>query len=307
MAVQFRQIGVPDGRQTNAEVRQLLRRARQRTEALLNRPVLPGHSALLTALTTLQRTIQAAYTALPLQRLNQMQQRLNQLHDDVDRGAYFGFHPSTLGVDQTLRQFYSDVTGLIVDLTTPLRPRRDPEADGVLKKFLERAAERGWRVPETQPRAVEQQDGFAQSVDYLRKIAVQPQTLLPLDTEFGITTGSIVLMTEHPIPESTLASWANHQDVYVVFGHYVVLPNIRLLGVTPPLVLTNGSNGTAIVNISRFELISELVQDDTEPITDKLIRYPRRVQHHYYCPLVSVNGTDRRYFKTWDLLVQQEQ
>jgi len=302
---QFRQIGVPDARTTNAEVRQQLRRAQQRTESVLNRPQLPRPSVLLNVLKALRRAVQTAYSLLPLQRLKQLEQQLDTLQDDVDRGAYFGFCPTTLGTHQTLRQFYSDLTGLLVDLTEPWRPRKQ-ETDSVLQSFMEKAAQRGWKVPATQHTATENQDGFVQSIDYVRKISIPPQQLLPSHTDFGVTTGSIVLMTEQSIPESTLNNWAQQQqDVYIVFGHYVVLPNVRLLGVLPHLATTGGSNGNATVDIERFVSISELLQDREGPILNDLIRYPRRICHHYYCPLVGVAGQDRRYFQTWDLLTQQ--
>jgi len=301
VAIQFRQIGVPDARTTNAEVRQCLRRAQQRTESLLNRPTLPRPPTLLNSLEALRRAITVAYASLPLQRLVQMRQRLEDLHDDVDRGVYFGVVPDTVLTTKILRQFYSDLTGLLVDLTEPLRPRKEQEDNPILKRFLEHAAKRGWKVPELQQSAAEEQDGFVQSCSYLRKISVTPQHLLAPDTDFGITTGSIVLMTEHPIPESTLSSWANEREVYIVFGHYVVLPQVQLLGVLPHLALRAESD----VNIDRFVSISDLIQEKQGSASESLIRYPRRLQHHYYCPLVDVAGSDRRYFRTWDLLIQQ--
>lgn len=306
MAVQFRQIGVPDARVTNAEVRQHLRRAQQRTESLLNRPQLPRPFALLNALKALRRAVQAAYSSLPLQRLTQLRQQLDALYDAVDRGAYFGFHPDALGAHKTLRRFYGDLTGLLVDLTEPPRSRRDPDADSVMQRFLERAQQRGWKVPAVQRIAIEEQDGFVQSIDYLRKVSILPQQLLQENTDFGITTGSIVLMTEQPIPEATLNSWTNHQEVYIVFGHYVVLPNIRLLGLLPHLATIGGSNGNAAIDVNRFVSISELLREQEGATTDNLIRYPRRIRHHYYCPLVDVAGQDRRYFRVWDVLTQQE-
>jgi len=301
VAVQFRQIGVPDARTTNTEVRQQLRCAQQRTESLLNRPQLPRPPTLLSALSALQRAIQAAYVSLPLQRLVQMQQRLEDLHDDVDRGVYFDTVPDVATTIKTLRRFYSDLTGLLVDLAEPRQPSRSQEDNPVLDQFLKHAQQRGWRVPDQQRPAATEQDGFVQSVSYLQKIAVAPQNLLAPGTEFGVTTGSIVLMTEHPIPESTLNSWADEREVYIVFGHYVVLPQVQLLGVLPHLAIWSEDD----ININRFVSIAKSVQTAAAK-PKNLIQYPRRVRHHYYCPLINIAATDQRYFRTWDLLVQQE-
>ncbi len=299
MAVQFRQIGVPDARKTNAGVRQQLRRAQQRTESLLNRPQLPRPAALLATLQLLQKTLMKAYAALPLQRLTQMHQHLDELRDDVDRSAYFGVAPDPATTTKTLRRFYSDVTGLMVNLQEP-KTQREPEPDQLLGKFLETAEQRGWKVPASkQPQQVTR-DGFVQSADYVRKIAVPAQNLLAPDQDFGTTEGAIVLSTEHQIPESTLKLWADHQDVYIVFGRYVVLPKVQLLGMLPHLVLRDQR-----VNLKKFDSASELLQRRGSPPSSGLLHYPRRVQHHYYCPMVDVAGVDRHYFQTWDLLVQQ--
>lgn len=302
MVAQFRQIGVLSPNTANAEVRQQLRRAQQRTEALLNRPSLPRLPTLLNALVQLQKTIQDAYAVLPLQRLQQISQWLDQAHDTLEHGAFFGAVVNAPDLNQLLRRIYRDVTKLIVSLTVTPRKEQDPESDVVLKKFWERAAEHGWKVPDQQQPPTDQQDGFCQSVHYLQKVSVTPQALLPPDVDFGITTGSIVLTTEHQIPESTLTAWSNRRDVYIVFGQYIVLPEIKLLGMLPHLATGRSQQ----VDIRRFESISALVQDQDGPVTENLIRYPRRVRHHYYCPLVDVHGTDRRYFKSWDLLIKQD-
>ena len=299
MAVQFRQIGVPDQRKTTAGVLQQLKRAQQRTETLLNRPQFPRPPVLLATLKSLQKIIMQAYAALPLQRLTQMHQRLDELRDDVDRSAYFGMVTDPAITAKILRRFYSDVTGLMVNLQEP-KQVREPEPDQLLDKFLKTAEQRGWKVPPTkQPRRVKQ-DGFVQSVDYLHKIAVTPHDLLDPEQSVGTTEGAIVLMTEHRIPESTLKLWADQRDVYIVFGHYVVLPKVQLFGMLPHLVLADQR-----VNLKKFTSATEMLwRDPDSPQLSSLIHYPRRVQHHYYCPVVNVAGQDRHYFKTWDLLIQ---
>lgn len=301
MVSQFRQIGVPDARRTNSEIRNYLRRIQQRVESLLNRTRLPRPATLLRVIDTLHETSSAAYRKLPLQRLKQLSGNLEALRDDVECRAFLSQQD-----DLTYRQLqrvYSDVTGLLVDLTET-KPKKNREDDEIIKKFFEKAAERGWRVPDAADLgAQEEHDGFFRSWQYINKVAVDHDNLLDPDTDFGITEGAIILRTEQPIPEATLTRWAQHpldQDVYVVFGQYVVLTHCRFLGLRSDLALVDDG---PTVDLNQFISISAAIGNGT---SRHLIGSPRRIKQHYYCPVINIAAADRKYFKTWDLLLKEQ-
>lgn len=300
MVAQFRQVGIPDARTTSAEVRRQLRRAQQRAEAVLNRPKFPRPAALLATITSLQQAVQTAYSLLPLHRLSSLKTKLSRLYDEIDRGAYFGFRPEALGADKDFRQIYSELTGILVDISSPFQSKQEPEPDPEFDSFLQKASRRGWKVPDKRHAVDSVNDGFAQSSSYLQKISIPTESLLSAEVDYGTLTGSIILLTDRQIPESTLRNWTSLSAVYIVFGCYVVLPHIKLMGVSPRIALQE-ADGKATLKLSNIiSIANKLPEEDAA----SLIRYPRRVQQHYYCPLFSVAGQDKRYFKTWDLLVQ---
>lgn len=296
MTNQFRQVGVPDSNTTIATVRQYLRTAQARIESLLNRPRFPRPPTLLKSLQLLRGILQAAYDVLPLRRLEHLCGRLQLLHNQVDDGAFLGYHQEDSSY-KTLRNIYSDVTGLLVELSDTPKTKNDLEQDSLLRRFLDTAQKRGWKVAEPKPEDEDQSDGFIQSIRYLNQISIPSNELLSTNTDFGITTGAIVLAPDQSIPETTLRRWAKQQDVYLVFGQYIVLPQVQLLGVSPNLVTTEDD----IISLNRFVSISNLLNKDQN---EQLIRFPKRVQHHYYCPIVNVSAYDRQHFRSWDVLTK---
>ena len=305
MPAQFRQIGVPDARQTNSEVRQLLKRAQRRTETVLNRPNLPRPHSLLSALGVLRDAIQQAYGHLPLQRFTLLQQHLEELQDDVERAVHFRWNLNG-DATQALRHFYRTVSMLLQELSPQKQPRVDDETKAGLQKFLTTAAERGWRVQEQREVETIEVDGFKQSINYICKMSVSPDHLLTPDTDFGVTEASILLLHDTPIPEAVLLEWTKppyNLDVYIVFGNYVVLSRCGFLGLRPHLALATGDENLGI-NISQFATVADYLDEQGTATARNLIQSPRRVAHHYYCPVLNVQDAHRQYFRTWDLLTK---
>ena len=303
---QFRQIGVPDTRKTNSEVRQLLKRAQRRTETVLNRPTLPHPHTLLTSIGVLRDTVQQAYDHLPLQRFTLLQQHLEDLQDNVERAAHFSWNLNG-DITQALRHVYRTVSVLLQDLSPRKQPKLDDDTKNSLQKFLTTAAERGWRVQEQSTDSGTAIDGFGQSINYIFKMSVDPDNLLPASLDFGVTEASILLLNETPIPETVLLEWTKppyNLDVYVVFGNYVVLSHCGFLGLRPHLALLSKEDDETGVDIKRFASVADYLDDQGTADARLLIQSPRRILHHYYCPMLNVQDNHRQYFRTWDLLTR---
>jgi len=58
------------------------------------------------------------------------------------------------------------------------------------------------------------------------------------------------------------------------------------------------------VNINRFITIADYLDEQGVADARHLIRSPRRVCHHYYCPMLNIQDSHRQYFRTWDLLTK---
>lgn len=309
MPSQFRQVGATNARQTNAAVSRWLRRAQRRTETILNRASLPPLTTLLNALQGLQEALQQAHTYLPASPdIARLLMVVEELHSTVEHSSFFGSQP-TRTVHHTLRGFYRDLEMLLRSLGRPgTRNQRDSEIELRFHAFLETAAQRGWKVPEALPTQPVQEDGIAQSCDYVHAISKPPENILQPHTEIGLTAAPILLLNEQPIPEQVLIEWTQPPfslDVFIVFGYYVVVPNCQFLGVRPQLARIEGNDGQSGININSFVDAAHRLDVEGKTNSRNLIRYPRRVQHHYYCPVLDLNPRYRHYFSRWDMLIQQ--
>lgn len=305
---QFRQIGVPDSRQTNAEVKQCLRRAQRRTETLLNRSTLPQAPTLLGTLSTLQQLTKQAYESLPMRKLSMLTDQMSELHDAVERDSFFGIQPNGNSA-QALRQFYKDLTQILSQMRAPAPAKRtEPdESKQKIKKFLEQAADRGWKVRDDlddEPR--DDVDGFTQSLSYVRKVSTTKDQLLPNEDDMGVVENtSIILIPDRSVPDSVLLSWTqppHDMDVYVVFGRYIVLNKCACMGVKPFLALTMPEKKP---DPKRFQLVANYLDDQGALNRKDLIQHPKRVRNHYYCPLLNIPNSHHTYFRSWDLLLAE--
>lgn len=306
---QFRQIGVPDSRQTNSEVKLVLRRAQQRTETLLNRPRLPPASSLLTTLSTLQRLTQQAYASLPLRRLSLLTEQLEDLHENVERHSILGASPNG-DSSSALRRFHRDLTRILSQIQAPVSTKKekpDKEAQHKIKQFLEKAAERGWKVrDDVTDEPADEVDGFAQSLSYVQKIASSKEELLDRDSDMGVVTDApLLLLPDQIIPHSVLLSWTQpplSADVYVIFGRYIVINQCIFMGVTPSLALTEPDD--LVPNPRRLQLVANYLDDQGSVDRRNLIQHPKRIGSHYYCPVLSVPSGHHKYFRSWDMILK---
>lgn len=306
---QFRQIGVPDSRQTNAEVKRCLKRAQRRTETLLNRSTLPQASSLLGTLSTLQQLTKQAYESLPMRRLSLLSDKMSELYDSVERDSFFGVRPNGNSA-VALRQFHRELTQVLNQMRAPAQPKRqapDDKAKQKIKKFLEQAADRGWKVrDEEDVEYKDEMDGFTQSLSYVKKVSTAKDCLLPIESDIGVIHGaSLILIPDRSIPDSVLLSWTQpplELDVYVVFGRYIVISRCACMGVKPFLALTMPDKKP---DPKRFMLVANYL--DGQGVLDRkhLIQHPKRVRNHYYCPLLGIPSSHHTYFRSWDLLLEK--
>jgi len=302
-STQFRQVGVPDARRVATEVRRHLRHVQRRTGALLNRQRLPRPKTLLRTLDSLEEAIGKAYDRLQLRRIAMLREQLIQLSLAVQQNV--GLDPEHQDTTQTLRQIYRDSSVLLHELQSPRR-RKTEETEQQYQAFLHAASARGWRVPESKPTTQPEADGVEQSCRYIQRVGIAPDKLLNPADQYGLVSCALLLLNDPPIPESTLVRWTREPynlDVYVVFGHYIVLPRAKVLGVHPDLAVYTGGEGIEAVNINRFAWAAEAVNNGVTRYD--LIRYPQRVQHHYYCPMLGMDPQDRRYFRKWAVLINE--
>lgn len=298
----FRQIGAPNVRDQQTTVVQSVRHCCRRVERLLARPKLPPVGSLLATLTTLRDALDAAHTTLPLRRLVLLRDALDAIYDAVEDDLFANRRPNG-DATKALARWTTGARKLLHDLT-PSAVEEPPATETVVQisRFLEAVATRGWRVgTSAEPKVkTEQADGFDQSWRCIKTIAANKTQLLSQQDEFGVVTAPILLLPETVVPETVLVDWAKSCDVYVVYGSYVVVTPCQFIGVVPQLVKTKNDE----IKVDRFETFADMFATDGVAINRSIIPTPRRIQHHYYVPVVNIPAAQRKYFKQWDILTQ---
>ena len=266
----FRKIGFP-----NTRTILLLRRARHSIENSL-----PGISQK--ALDRVARDIEAAYGALPLQRLATAVSTVKKLSPRQDAAA---------------RQLHHDLGAVLQDLSSRPKPTR-AEPEEAFQTFLKQAANRGWRVQDVEEK-IKPQDGFTESVDYIKSIALPFKSFLQQDDDFGIVQAPILLLQGSRVPKNILLDWTKppeSRQVYVVFGRYIVVSPMQFLGIRAPLVTMQNGNGIWL-DEDKFEDVAQILG-----VTQDVIYAPQRILHHYYCPIMTIpNQPTRRFMLGWDI------
>lgn len=292
---QFRQIGVQNSRRVNTEVRRWLKLAQRRTERLLNKQKLPPARTILKTLDVLYGATQSANEYVARQRLVESLQRLAELKETVERNSHFhAGAPVNILVD--LRRYYRDISSLLVEYDSGKKPAKYNE-NAELGRFLTAATQRGWRVRAPKEDETDA-DGFQQSMQYIHQVSVSEDALLGHSTRVGLATAPLLILSDSSIPESVLQGWTEsptNKDVFVVFGHYIVIPDCQFIGI-----------GTAEgIYSSDLDFVADQLHSEGLTTGD-VLPFSRMIKNHVYRPIVRVPAEQRRYFRRWDMLVNKD-
>jgi len=260
---------------------------------------------LLTGISAIRGHVQNATDVMPLQRLFLIDERLGELLDETEANHLRAVQNNG-NITSALTAVYRQLSRIIADNDQAPRRARQPERAMPTEdmcRFLQEAEERGWTVrskPERrQERRTFEEDGFWQSINFIRRVAASQNALLKADAPFGLVRGPLLLLRF--ISDATLHLWTkepHNYDVYVVFGRYALITNVLFVGVAARLVCMGGDECTYI-DMDKFTDVLAYTAPDIG--TDDLMPYPRPIRGHYYCPILSVGSAHRRHFAEWDM------
>ncbi len=174
-----------------------------------------------------------------------------------------------------------------------------------LAPFLEQLKSRGWKTQEPKPRYAplfgededeDEGDGFDQAANLIHTIQRPKTELLPTNVEIGIVKFPVISLNKKRIPESLIRHCTDPRigySVYIVFGGYMVVDNMCLLGIHKKLLWTEGEKG-AELDIAKFPHLVPYVKKEypqwKEPLTLMHPVQPARVVgDHCYCPLLPMS------------------
>lgn len=166
------------------------------------------------------------------------------------------------------------------------------ESDGMLEKFFERAKGKGWRIQEVRKsQTAEVDDPFGEGCYLLNDISVPYQNLLDNDVEVGLTPFPIVLLEAYRLSDTVFRECERVTPLHKVFGHYVVLQQVMLMGVHRDLIqIADGKKGSKI-DTGRFRHLLPYLRRNFPGADDILDRSlpsgpARFARYHYYTPLL---------------------
>jgi len=172
----------------------------------------------------------------------------------------------------------------------------DTHLDPILEKFRDR----GWRIPDQVHKEKEsfisvpdEDDEFLKSIDIIRGVQKVPRVLLSNETILGVTKFPVISFSRKRFPESVLRDCAEAGIGYVphrVFGGYLVLENMYLLGIHSSIMRMQGDSGV-IIDTDKFPQLLPYMTTEY-PQWSSILRktFPvqptKRAAFHYYCPLL---------------------
>lgn len=274
-----------------------VRRARRRTETLLNRQKLPEAEALLKRIEAIHAQIRDANRLVPNRVLSQAEARLALVRIEATRDEAEGI-PSNGVITGGLAAVYRKLSRVLSEHDKPAQMAQEERAE--LTRFLEQASERGWyrNRPETLPKM---EDGFDQSIEFIRKAAARPDQLLPRGESFGLVRAPLLLLRR--VPQSVMYNWTQPPSkyrVFVVFGYYALILDALFVGVDSTLLWT-GTPSNVSLDTNKFEDIVGFMARGARIPRDGLITVPRAIGGHHYCPILDIDAEERRYIAEWDI------
>ena len=279
-----------------------VRRARRRTETILNRKTLPATLALTRRIDAIHEQVSSANRLMPDPTLARAATQLANLSREATRNEDGGVVNNGT-ITGSLTSVYRQLTRILLENGTGTSQSAAEEQKEELTKFLAQASERGWYRPDQEKpvAAPEVEDGFDQSIDLIRKVAAGPDRLLPRDENFGLVRAPLLLLRR--APKLVMYAWtqdpANYK-VYIVFGHYALLLDVLFVGIASTL-LWIGTPSNVEIDTAKFDDIIGFMARGAKIPRDGLIMTPRPIGGHHYCPILNVGAETRRYFVDWDM------
>jgi hypothetical protein len=162
----------------------------------------------------------------------------------------------------------------------------------MLERFFERAKGKGWRIQEARKSLThpEVDDPFGEGCYLLNDISVPYQKLLDDEVAVGLAPFPIVLLEAYRLPATVMRECARVTPLHKVFGHYVVLQQVHLMGVHRDLIqVADGKKSK--VDTGRFRHLLPYLRRNfpgADAILDRsLPSGPARfARYHYYTPLL---------------------
>lgn len=189
-----------------------------------------------------------------------------------------------------------------------------------LEPFLEIARDRGWRIhdkPSSQNiETAEEHDGFLLSIELVQASKRNEADLLQSDQMIGIVEFPVIVVNKRTIPDQIIQTCVDPcigYSVYLVFGGYVVVKNMLMIGIHESILQVYDSD-----TINQSQLATEKFAhflpyvSSQEPIwaptLEKLqpIQPIRHMGAHYYSPLMprTVSNDWNGSLGDWAFLVQ---
>lgn len=175
-----------------------------------------------------------------------------------------------------------------------------------LAPFLEQLRSRGWKTQDPKPPPKhaplfglddeEEFDGFEQGANLIHTLQRSSTELLPPDELMGVVKFPVISLNKKRIPESLIQFCTDPRigySVYIVFGGYMVVDNMCLLGIHKSLMWMQGDKGVEL-DLDKFQHLVPYVKNHYPQWTEPLnLMYPvqpaRVVGDHCYCPLLPMN------------------
>lgn len=193
-------------------------------------------------------------------------------------------------------------TVIVPSAPSPVLFPEEPPTNPSLNAFLQKAEKRGWTVTKTMKKALkdagvvplEDDPGLEESFELLNELQSCQGALLPDNAQMGVSQLAIISYnTKHP-PESIIKKFLDPgigYDVYLVFGSYLVVNKMAMLGIHKDLMWVQDEDNKPQLDVDKFYNLHPLLANDLPQWANLLAQtYPvqptRRAGNHYYCPLV---------------------
>lgn len=174
-----------------------------------------------------------------------------------------------------------------------------------LAPFLEQLRSKGWKTQEQrEPEALtplfglqeEDYDGFERGAQLIHQVQRPINELLPDDEILGIVKFPVIALNTKHLPESLIHRCTDPRigySVYMVFGGYMIVDNMCLLGIHKSLMWVQGENGVEL-DLDKFQYLMPYIQQHYPQWTESLtLMYPvqpaRVISSHCYCPLLPMD------------------
>jgi hypothetical protein len=172
--------------------------------------------------------------------------------------------------------------------------------DPFLQKMEE---EKGWKVVREEKDEGREDDEFSAHVDLLSEMQRPSRQLLPDDVLVGVLEFPVISLTAKRVTDTMVHTRLRPHlecDAHVVFGGYLLLTNMALVGIHKSIMRVYDDRDRVVVDNDKFPHLVHYLKSE-HPEWEHLLSesYPiqpsRLVGAHFYSPLVPIE-----VLKTWE-------